>query len=126
MGAGLPSAKNALSGNPLTYLSNPTMPDKPNVAAMVESIVGCKWSLRLLGKIASEPQRPANLLRSCRGLSAKVMNERLRKFQRFGLVSRHVHGEKPPIEVEYALTPLGGKFVALLGEIERLQQELDG
>lgn len=102
------------------------MSDKPNVAAMVESIVGCKWSLRLLARIAEAPQRPSALLRSCRGLSAKVMNERLRKFQRFALVERRVQGEKPPIEVEYALTGLGRKFVALLAEIDRLQRELDG
>ena len=42
------------------------------VASMVESIVGCKWSV--------------GLLRASTGLSAKVMNERLRKMLRFGIV----------------------------------------
>lgn len=57
------------------------------VAAMVESIVGCKWSLRLLD------------LRACPSLSAKVMNERLRKMVRFGSVEHTVFGETPPLEV---------------------------
>lgn len=96
------------------------------VAAMVESIVGCKWSLRLLGLLAGGPQRPSAMQRALPGLSAKVMNERLRKFDRFGLTRRRVLGDKPPIEVDYSLTPLGERFLALLGEIDRLQQDLEG
>ena len=96
-----------------------------SIAAMLESIVGCKWSLRLLGQLAQGPQRPSALRRGCPGLSAKVMNERLRKFLRFGIVVRKVCGEKPPIEVDYSLTPLGDKFVGLLGEIDRVQRQLE-
>jgi DNA-binding HxlR family transcriptional regulator len=92
---------------------------------MVESIVGCKWSLRLLALLAEGPQRPSAMQRACAGLSAKVMNERLRKFQRFGLTRRRVAGDKPPIEVDYSLTAIGKRFVKLLGEIEKLQRELD-
>lgn len=96
------------------------------IAAMVESIVGCKWSLRLLTLLAAGPQRPSAMQRGCPGLSAKVMNERLRKFRRFGLATRTVHGERPPVEVEYALSALGERFVGLLAEVDRLQQELEG
>lgn len=95
------------------------------VAAMVESIVGCKWSVRLIGLIAGECCRPSALLRSCPGLSAKVMNERLRKLTRFGIVERTVHGERPPVEVEYRLTPFGGRFMRILDEVRRLQESVD-
>lgn len=105
---------------------NPISTGPVSIAAMVESIVGCKWSLRLLTLLAAAPQRPSALQRGCPGLSAKVMNERLSKFQRFGLATRTVHGERPPVEVEYALTRLGERFVDLLGEVERLQQQLEG
>lgn len=105
---------------------DPISTEPVSIAAMVESIVGCKWSLRLLTLLAAAPQRPSALQRGCPGLSAKVMNERLGKFQRFGLVTRTVRGERPPIEVDYALTALGERFVGLLAEVERLQQELDG
>jgi len=57
------------------------------VASMVESIVGCKWSVRLLGVIAEGRRRPSGLLRACPGLSAKVMNDRLRKMTRFGIAT---------------------------------------
>ena len=95
------------------------------VAAMLESIVGCKWSVRLLGIIADGCHRPGAMLRACPGLSAKVMNERLRKMTRFGIVSRTVFGEKPPIEVEYVLTPFGRRFTKILDEVRRLQESLD-
>lgn len=95
------------------------------VAAMVESIIGCKWSVLLLGLLADGCTRPSALLRACPGLSAKVMNERLRKMMRFGIARRAVFGEKPPVEVEYALTPFGRRFMAILREVRRLQDAVD-
>ena len=96
-----------------------------SVAAMVESIVGCKWSMSLLGLIARGVVRPSCFLRECSGLSAKVMNERLRKMVRFGLITRTVRGENPPLEVRYMLTSFGSQFVRLLDEIQRLQAQFD-
>jgi len=97
----------------------------PPVADIVENIVGCKWSVTLLDLCASGVHRPSALLRACPGLSAKVMNERLRKLTRFGIVSRTVHGNRPPVEVEYRLTPFGERFVQLIAEIRRLQADVD-
>ncbi|KZC35589.1 MULTISPECIES: winged helix-turn-helix transcriptional regulator [Rhodanobacter] len=95
------------------------------VASMVESIVGCKWSVRLLQLCAEGNHRPSALLRACTGLSAKVLNERLRKMTRFGIMHRTVHGEKPPVEVEYRLTPFGRRFMGILEEVQRLQQAVE-
>ncbi len=101
------------------------MKPEASVAGMLESIVGCKWSLQLLGLIERGTTRPSALQRASPGLSAKVMNERLRKLMRFGMVRRDVFGDKPPIEVTYTLTPFGRRFAALLEEVRRLQEELD-
>ena len=95
------------------------------VAAMVENIVGCKWSLRLLDQFADGQSRPSELLRACPKLSSKVMNERLRKMLRFGIVERTVFGAKPPLEVVYVLTPFGRRFVSILDEVRKLQAALD-
>lgn len=95
------------------------------VAAMVESIIGCKWSLGILDLLAAGCHRPSALLRASPGLSAKVMNERLQKMMRFGIVNRTVFGEKPPIEVEYLLTPLGRRFMRIVEEVRRLQEAID-
>lgn len=95
------------------------------VASMVESIVGCKWSVRLLQLCAEGHNRPAMVLRACPGLSAKVMNERWRKMIRFGIMRRTVFGSKPPVEVEYQLTPFGRRFIRILDEVRRLQEAVD-
>ncbi|MFN0093426.1 MAG: winged helix-turn-helix transcriptional regulator [Dehalococcoidia bacterium] len=92
---------------------------------MVESVVGCKWSVRILQLCADGPVRPGGLLRGCPGLSAKVMNERLRKLQEFGILERRAYGEKPPIEVQYRLTPFGQRFGAVIDAVTALQREVD-
>ncbi|MEW6323117.1 MAG: helix-turn-helix domain-containing protein [Acidobacteriota bacterium] len=95
------------------------------VASMVESIIGCKWSVRLLQLCAEGHRRPSAFLRECPGLSSKVMNERLRKMTRFGILERAVFGAKPPVEVEYRLTPLGRRFMRIVEDIRRLQDAID-
>jgi len=95
------------------------------VASMVESIVGCKWSIHILQLCAEGHNRPGMVLRACPGLSAKVMNERWRKMIRFGIMRRTVFGIKPPVEVEYQLTPFGRRFLKILDEVRRLQEAVD-
>ncbi|HET7370231.1 MAG TPA: helix-turn-helix domain-containing protein [Gammaproteobacteria bacterium] len=95
------------------------------VAAIVENIVGCKWSLRILKLIADGRTRPSAIQRSCSGLSAKVMNERLRKMTRFGILERNVFGDKPPVQVEYELTPFGHRFMRVINAVEQLQADVD-
>ena len=95
------------------------------VASMVESIVGCKWSVRILQLCAEGHNRPGMVMRACPGLSAKVMNERWRKMIRFGIMQRTVFGTKPPVEVEYQLTPFGRRFLKILDEVRRLQESVD-
>jgi DNA-binding HxlR family transcriptional regulator len=95
------------------------------VADMVENIVGCKWSVQLLQRCVEGHHRPSAFLRECPGLSAKVLNERLRKMMRFGILDRTVRGQKPPVEVEYRLTPFGVQFIRILDEVQRLQRAVD-
>ncbi len=96
----------------------------PNVARMVEDIVGCKWSLAVLGAVRSGVQRPGALEHAIEGLSKKVLNERLSKLVRFGILEKQAFVELPP-RVEYRFTPFGDKFVRLLDGIEALQREVD-
>lgn len=98
---------------------------QPNATTMVEEVIGCKWTVRLLWLLSDGLARPSRLLKACPGLSTKVMNERLRKLMRLGLLDRRVHGEKPPIVVEYRLTPLGRRFMRVLFEVKKLQEMLN-
>jgi hypothetical protein len=40
-------------------------------------------------------------------------------------MQRNVFGEKPPLEVQYTLTPFGNRFSELIEQVRRLQAELD-
>ena len=93
------------------------------VARMVEDIVGCKWSLTVLALVRRGVNRPGAMEHAVRGLSAKVLNERLRKLQRFGILVRTSFPEVPP-RVEYSLTPFGARFIDLVDRIEALEAEL--
>ncbi len=96
----------------------------PRAARMVEDIIGCKWSLSVLGLVSRGVSRPGAMQRSVVGLSTKVLNERLRKLLRFGLIGRHAFAEVPP-RVEYRLTPRGRKFEKLLAQVAQLERELE-
>jgi DNA-binding HxlR family transcriptional regulator len=96
----------------------------PTAARMVEEIVGCKWSLAVLGAVRGGVRRPGAMEHAIPGLSKKVLNERLRKLVRFGILSKRSYAEIPP-RVEYRLTPYGESFSGLMEAIERLQEELD-
>lgn len=101
------------------------MPEKkpcPNAHAMVESIVGCKWSLQILAQIQHGTHRPGMIEKSIAGLSTKVMNERLVKLARFGILQRQVFAEVPP-RVEYRFTDFGQQFLTVLRAIDQLEAQ---
>lgn len=94
------------------------------VSRMVEEVVGCKWSMTVLALITSGVSRPGAMQRRVRGLTAKVLNERLKKLLRFGIIERQMYAEVPP-RVEYRLTPFGKRFNAVIAQIAELEQERD-
>lgn len=99
--------------------------DVPDVAACVEAVFGCKWSIRILTLIRRGVCRPGEIERSLAGLTTKVQHHYLRRMVSLGMLQREVFPEVPP-RVEYRLTPFGERFVPLLEQIEQLQQELAG
>ena len=96
---------------------------RQTVKSMVEDIIGCKWSLTVLGLVRKGVSRPGAMEHAIAGLSAKVLNERLRKLVRFGILDKRSYPEIPP-RVEYRLTSFGKKFSAVLDEVEALENEL--
>ena len=90
---------------------------------MVETIFGCKWSLTVYNLLAHGINRPGEMVRCVEGLTKKVLNDCLRKNVEFGILMRKAYPEIPP-RVEYALTPFGAKFVRVLDDLDKLQEEL--
>ncbi|NBI51900.1 winged helix-turn-helix transcriptional regulator [Photobacterium alginatilyticum] len=93
-------------------------------ARMVETIYGCKWSLTVYQLLANGINRPGEMVRSAEGLSTKVLNDCLKRNVEFGILERIAYNELPP-RVEYKVTPFGMKFIRILDELEKLQDEID-
>jgi DNA-binding HxlR family transcriptional regulator len=91
---------------------------------MVEAIYGCKWSLTVYQLLANGINRPGEMVRGVEGLSTKVLNSCLRKNIEFGIIERIAYPEIPP-RVEYVVTPFGKKFIRILDELEKLQEEIE-
>ncbi len=93
------------------------------VTRMVEDIVGCKWSLAVLETVRNSVIRPGAIRRSIAGISTKVLNERLAKMVRYGILVKEIYPELPP-RVEYKLTRFGERFITILDQIAMLQAEV--
>jgi len=99
-------------------------PQEMDAKRMVENIIRCKWSLSVIDLVKRGINRPGAMERNVDGLTTKVLNERLRKLVRFGILDREEFAEVPP-RVEYRLTPFGEKFAVLLDAIDGLQEDLE-
>lgn len=88
------------------------MPLKPNPwdaacpSRELLRLIGDKWVLLLMPKLASGPKRNGELMRLLDGVSQKMLTQTLRDMERNGLVTRRSFGEVPP-RVEYDLTKMG-------------------
>jgi len=94
-----------------------------NVGRMVETLIGCKWSLSVLKLLRAGVNRPGEMQRRVDGLTAKVLNERLTKLLKYGIIHKTVYPEAPP-RVTYAFTAFGTRFLEIIDVIEKVQNEL--
>lgn len=75
--------------------------------------LGDRWSMLLIGALASGPLRFSALSRAVPDISKRMLTQTLRMLETDGLVSREVTPTVPP-SVTYALTPLGHSFAGPL------------
>ncbi len=91
---------------------------------LIEDVLGCRWTVSVLRTVSKGINRPGAMEREIKGISPKILSDRLRRFTNAGLFLRKVFPEVP-LRVEYYLTPVGKKFMVVLEAIEKLQCELD-
>ena len=88
----------------------------------LEDVIGCKWSVSVLLALRDGVRRPGELERHIDGISTKVLGERLRKLQKYGLIARQRFAESPP-RTEYRLTPFGEELTAVIERIRQLDRD---
>ena len=92
---------------------------------MVETVVGCKWSLTIVDLVERDIRRPGAMERSVEGLTAKVLNDCLRTLVSYGILEKQSYAEVPP-RVEYRFTAFGLKFVEIFKMLDTLESDLGG
>ena len=98
-------------------------PSAKSAYSQLEDVIGCKWSVSVLGAVAVGVSRPGALERHVQGISTKVLSERLRKLTTYGLLAKHVYAEVPP-RTEYSLTQNGQKLVSIIDQVKLLNDEI--
>ena len=79
--------------------------------------IGDRWTVLVVGTLASGPRRFTEIRRHVDGISQKMLTQTLRGLERDGLVTRTVFAEVPP-RVEYELTEAGQTLRAPLKALE--------
>jgi DNA-binding HxlR family transcriptional regulator len=84
--------------------------------------IGDRWTVLIVGVLATGPQRFSELGRRVSGISQKMLTQTLRGLERDGLVTRTVYAEVPP-RVEYTLTPAGHTLIHPLSSLDSWARE---
>jgi DNA-binding HxlR family transcriptional regulator len=108
----------------MSKLAEKSLAQPHDVAATVEAVFGCKWSLRILELIRQGVCRPGAIERALEGLTPRVQTYYFRRMVGLGILDRVVYPEVPP-RVEYHLTEFGRHFLPILDSIAELQRNLN-
>jgi DNA-binding HxlR family transcriptional regulator len=76
-------------------------------------IIGKKWTVLIIREMLRGTTQFNRFVENIEGITPKVLSERLRELQKFGIVRRRIVSEYP-IKVEYEMTDLGREFEPVL------------
>ena len=76
-------------------------------------IIGKKWTVLIIREMFRGTTQFNRFLENIDGITPKVLTERLRELEKFGIVRRRIVSEYP-IRVEYEMTDLGKEFEPVL------------
>ena len=76
-------------------------------------IIGKRWTVLIIREILRGNTQFNRFMENIEGLTPKVLTERLRELERFGIIRRRIVSEYP-VRVEYSLTDIGKEFEPVL------------
>jgi DNA-binding HxlR family transcriptional regulator len=81
------------------------------------------WTPHIIWYLKANPRRFSELKADIKGISAKVLSERLKEMEDVGILYREVMDTSPPT-VEYSLTELGRELQPAIAAIVAVGQKL--
>ncbi len=64
---------------------------------MEKDFLVCKWTLSILSELYISPKRPSQLLKSIKGISERILYDRLKKLTEYGVVEKISNSKYPMI-----------------------------
>lgn len=79
--------------------------------------IGGKWKSVILIYLIDGKKRYNELYKLISTITERTLSLQLKQLEKDGLITRKVYTKKPPLKVEYALTPFGESLVPVLTSI---------
>ncbi|MBE8712714.1 winged helix-turn-helix transcriptional regulator [Sphingobacterium hungaricum] len=96
----------------------------PCTVSLTMDLFGGKWKAVILYHLKDDEKRYNELRKEMPAITEMTLSLQLKQLEKDGLVSRKVHGKKPPVKVIYSLTEFGKSFVPVLEAITALGNEI--
>jgi len=96
----------------------------PCTVSLTMDLFGGKWKAVILYHLKDGEKRYNELRKEMPTVTEMTLSLQLKRLEKDGLVSRKVHGEKPPVKVVYSLTAFGKSFIPVLEAITALGNEI--
>ncbi|MEL6811792.1 MAG: winged helix-turn-helix transcriptional regulator [Bacteroidota bacterium] len=80
-------------------------------------LIGGKWKSVILVYLIDGKKRYSELRKLISTITERTLSLQLKQLEKDGLISRKVYTKKPPLRVEYSLTPFGESLAPVLNAI---------
>ncbi|MCL6295088.1 winged helix-turn-helix transcriptional regulator [Jejuia spongiicola] len=80
-------------------------------------LIGGKWKSVILIYLIDGKKRYNELYKLISTITERTLSLQLKQLEKDGLIKRKVYTKKPPLKVDYALTPFGESLVPVLTAI---------
>ncbi|BAO77021.1 winged helix-turn-helix transcriptional regulator [Winogradskyella sp. PG-2] len=89
----------------------------PCCTSVTMGIIGGKWKTVILAYLMDGPLRYSELRKKAGSVTERTLSLQLKSLEEDGIVKRKVYTTKPPLKVEYSLTPFGETLIPLIKSI---------
>ncbi len=89
----------------------------PCCASLTMGVIGGKWKTVILYHLINGTLRYNELRKLMPTVTERTLSLQLKKLEEDKIIERKVYTKKPPLKVEYKLTPLGKTLVPIIESI---------
>lgn len=85
--------------------------------AIAFRFIGGKWKAIILWYLRKRVLRFSEIKKLIPDITEKMLSLQLKALQKDGLITKKIHGKKPPFRSEYQLTPFGMSLIPVINKI---------